>query len=572
MLVRRKSAWSVEMLAVLVVLVTLVPTWSDGLLLTKCELKSQLEAAFSKLQVENAADIIAKLACTVENISGFNTSLVNNIDQFDPGTLIIAPFVCFNDEDYPAEMGELPLTTNTVSNDYVFPESTEGTEEPSTPLQVVGEDKFTPGQDGESVDVDAQARKQREAPSEDEGDGSGAGLIDDGDILHATVESHRLPDPTDVDNEIYKMLFGPTDLPPDSTAEPNDIPYDDYEMIFGPTDLPPDSTAEPNDIPYDDYEMLFGPKSLPPDSTAEPKDIPYDDYEMIFGPKGLPPDSTAEPKDIPYDDYEMIFGPKGLPPDSTAEPKDIPYDDYEMIFGPKGLPPDSTAEPKDIPYDDYEMIFGPKGLPPDSTAEPKDIPYDDYEMIFGPTDLPPDSTAEPNDIPYDDYEMLFGPKSLPPDSTAEPKDIPYDDYEMLFGPKGLPPDSTAEPKDIPYDDYEMLFGPKGLPPDSTAEPKDPLDIPLNTIGPLEPETKKRSKRSSEDQTLLYGIFQLSDITCNSGLSYSLDLCQLSCSALTDDDITDDIACLMGLDEKMVRMTFLQECLSVEPSDYFAECG
>lgn len=60
MLVRRKSAWSVEMLAVLVVLVALVPTWSDGLLVTKCDLKSQLEAALSNLQVENAADIIAK--------------------------------------------------------------------------------------------------------------------------------------------------------------------------------------------------------------------------------------------------------------------------------------------------------------------------------------------------------------------------------------------------------------------------------------------------------------------------------------------------------------------------------
>ncbi|KAF4075352.1 hypothetical protein AMELA_G00233750, partial [Ameiurus melas] len=114
---------------------------------------------------------------------------------------------------------------------------------------------------------------------------------------------------------------------------------------------------------------------------------------------------------------------------------------------------------------------------------------------------------------------------------------------MLFGPTDLPPDSTSEPEGIQhYDTYEMLFGPTDLPPDSPTQPEDTLDIPLNTTGPLEPETKNRSKRSSEDQTLLYGIFQLSDITCNSGSSYSLDLCQLNCSALTDDDITDDIAC------------------------------
>lgn len=56
MLVRGKPA---EMLTVLVVL-TLVPTWSDGLLLKKCELKSQLEAAFSEQQSGTDEDIIAK--------------------------------------------------------------------------------------------------------------------------------------------------------------------------------------------------------------------------------------------------------------------------------------------------------------------------------------------------------------------------------------------------------------------------------------------------------------------------------------------------------------------------------
>ncbi|MCI4393909.1 hypothetical protein PGIGA_G00163040 [Pangasianodon gigas] len=111
----------------------------------------------------------------------------------------------------------------------------------------------------------------------------------------------------------------------------------------------------------------------------------------------------------------------------------------------------------------------------------------------------------------------------------------------------------------------MLFGP-------TDKPMNPLDRSLDTTGPLEPETKQRSKRSSEDQTILYGIFQLSDIACNSGSSHSMNLCGLDCSALTDDDITDDIACLMTLAKKVTAMTFTQKCLSVEPSHYFAECG
>lgn len=39
----------------LLLVLALVPTWSDGLLLNKCELKSQLEAALSK-----SGDVIAK--------------------------------------------------------------------------------------------------------------------------------------------------------------------------------------------------------------------------------------------------------------------------------------------------------------------------------------------------------------------------------------------------------------------------------------------------------------------------------------------------------------------------------
>lgn len=59
MMIKGKPDRSVEMLVLLVVL-TLVPTWSDGLVLKKCELRSQLEAAFSELLAEKAADIIAK--------------------------------------------------------------------------------------------------------------------------------------------------------------------------------------------------------------------------------------------------------------------------------------------------------------------------------------------------------------------------------------------------------------------------------------------------------------------------------------------------------------------------------
>lgn len=126
----------------------------------------------------------------------------------------------------------------------------------------------------------------------------------------------------------------------------------------------------------------------------------------------------------------------------------------------------------------------------------------------------PQIFPDPTDIYGDTYEMLFG-STLPPENTMEP-DIIYDTYEMLYGSR-IAPDRTAEPEDIHYDTYEMIFGisPKSM---------NPLDRSLDTTEPL------GSKQSSEDQTTLYGIFQLSDMVCNSESSHSLaNLCGLDCS-------------------------------------------
>ncbi|XP_015254306.1 PREDICTED: uncharacterized protein LOC107100361 isoform X2 [Cyprinodon variegatus] len=70
----------------------------------------------------------------------------------------------------------------------------------------------------------------------------------------------------------------------------------------------------------------------------------------------------------------------------------------------------------------------------------------------------------------------------------------------------------------------------------------------------------------------YGIFQLRDSHfCDSGYRWSRNLCQKSCSDFTDDDITDDIECLIksyyhwylfqniSLKCYRERKTFLQDC-------------
>ncbi|XP_016145394.1 lysozyme C, milk isozyme-like [Sinocyclocheilus grahami] len=85
---------------------------------------------------------------------------------------------------------------------------------------------------------------------------------------------------------------------------------------------------------------------------------------------------------------------------------------------------------------------------------------------------------------------------------------------------------------------------------------------------------------------LYGVFQLSDqLACDSGMNPSLNVCNTSCTAFNDDDVSDDIACLntiissikprpkniISLPLVTLNTILVKECHSVIPSLYFAEC-
>ncbi|KTF79465.1 hypothetical protein cypCar_00028067 [Cyprinus carpio] len=99
-------------------------------------------------------------------------------------------------------------------------------------------------------------------------------------------------------------------------------------------------------------------------------------------------------------------------------------------------------------------------------------------------------------------------------------------------------------------------------------------------------SKPRPTIAAKDVEHLYGVFQLSDqLACDSGMIPSHNVCNMTCSALTDDDITDDIACLKTLTnfmnakpkeilfdvKKIVKMMLVEECHSVVPPNYFSEC-
>ncbi|XP_007575831.1 lysozyme C, milk isozyme-like [Poecilia latipinna] len=71
--------------------------------------------------------------------------------------------------------------------------------------------------------------------------------------------------------------------------------------------------------------------------------------------------------------------------------------------------------------------------------------------------------------------------------------------------------------------------------------------------------KGKSSESNEDDVgvTLYGLFQLpDDLVCSSTNSASLNLCDISCNKLTDDDISDDINCVVKVINELVTKNFM----------------
>ncbi|KAI4800197.1 hypothetical protein KUCAC02_013431 [Chaenocephalus aceratus] len=82
------------------------------------------------------------------------------------------------------------------------------------------------------------------------------------------------------------------------------------------------------------------------------------------------------------------------------------------------------------------------------------------------------------------------------------------------------------------------------------------------------------EEEEEEQWTLYGLFQLSDhLICSDGATPSPDrICNVTCSALVDDDIEDDIGCILNIISKvMVKLIFQPECDNETAVHYFAEC-
>uniref|UniRef100_A0A4W5JMC1 lysozyme n=1 Tax=Hucho hucho TaxID=62062 RepID=A0A4W5JMC1_9TELE len=135
------------------------------------------------------------------------------------------------------------------------------------------------------------------------------------------------------------------------------------------------------------------------------------------------------------------------------------------------------------------------------------------------------------------------------------------------------------------------------PPTHPTRPNHPTRLTLPTRPEQPPKRGKRhagnpftsgEDNSSEEETVgtLYGLFQLSDhVICSSGSTPSLNLCQMNCSALIDDDISDDLNCVETIKQtmesgrgqqtmalkRMIKLLFQKECLTTVASSYFSKC-
>ncbi|KAG8014530.1 Sperm acrosome-associated protein 5 [Nibea albiflora] len=72
---------------------------------------------------------------------------------------------------------------------------------------------------------------------------------------------------------------------------------------------------------------------------------------------------------------------------------------------------------------------------------------------------------------------------------------------------------------------------------------------------------------------LYGLFQLSNhLICNDGTTETHNICDMDCDKLIDDNIEDDLDCVLTLFKIFViKLIFQDDCIYVIPSEYFKEC-
>ncbi|XP_052401010.1 uncharacterized protein LOC127948563 isoform X7 [Carassius gibelio] len=223
--------------------------------------------------------------------------------------------------------------------------------------------------------------------------------------------------------------------------------------------------------------------------------------------------------------------------------------------------PPSGAPPQASPHRGPPKAPSSRVLPQAPAGSPPKVP-----PSGAPTKVPP--SGSPPKVPP------FGAPSKVPPSGSPPKVPPSG------APTKVPP--SGSPHKVPPSGAPSKIPPSGSPPKVPPSGSPPKVLPSGA----QSSSKPHPTTAAKDAGHLYGVFQLRDqLVCDSGMIPSQNVCNMTCSALTDDDITDDITCLKTLTnfmnakpkevlfdvKKIAEMMLVEECRSVVPPNYFAEC-
>ncbi|XP_052401012.1 uncharacterized protein LOC127948563 isoform X9 [Carassius gibelio] len=223
--------------------------------------------------------------------------------------------------------------------------------------------------------------------------------------------------------------------------------------------------------------------------------------------------------------------------------------------------PPSGAPPQASPHRGPPKAPSSRVLPQAPAGSPPKVP-----PSGAPTKVPP--SGSPPKVP-----PSGSPHKVPP--SGAPTKVPP------FGaPSKVPP--SGSPHKVPPFGAPSKVPPSGSPPKVPPSGSPPKVLPSGA----QSSSKPHPTTAAKDAGHLYGVFQLRDqLVCDSGMIPSQNVCNMTCSALTDDDITDDITCLKTLTnfmnakpkevlfdvKKIAEMMLVEECRSVVPPNYFAEC-
>ncbi|XP_052401011.1 uncharacterized protein LOC127948563 isoform X8 [Carassius gibelio] len=223
---------------------------------------------------------------------------------------------------------------------------------------------------------------------------------------------------------------------------------------------------------------------------------------------------------------------------------------------------------------------------PPSGAPPQASPHRGPPKAPSSRVLPQAPAGSPPKVPPSGAPTKVPPSGSPPKvpPSGSPHKVPPSGAPTKVPPSGAPTKvpPSGSPHKVPPSGAPSKIPPSGSPPKVPPSGSPPKVLPSGA----QSSSKPHPTTAAKDAGHLYGVFQLRDqLVCDSGMIPSQNVCNMTCSALTDDDITDDITCLKTLTnfmnakpkevlfdvKKIAEMMLVEECRSVVPPNYFAEC-